>query len=61
MTEDGAAHHLDALASRYLGHPVRYFGDVIPIAFAETEIPVLCRIRPDHVVALDATSRRAGR
>jgi PPOX class probable F420-dependent enzyme len=61
MTEDGAREHLDALASKYVGHAVRYFGDVIPAAFAETEIPVLCRIRPDHVVALDATSRGSGR
>ena len=27
--------------------------------FAETEIPVLCRIRPTHVVALDATRPEA--
>jgi PPOX class probable F420-dependent enzyme len=56
MTTDGAARHLDALASKYLGKPVRYFGDVIPMRFAETEIPVLCRIRPDRVVAVDATT-----
>ena len=55
MTEEGAGRHLDAISSRYLGKPVRYFGDVIPIRFAETEVPVLCRIRPSHVVALDAT------
>jgi PPOX class probable F420-dependent enzyme len=54
MTEDGAGQHLNALASKYVGRPVRYFGDVIAARFAETEIPVLCRIRPDHVVALDA-------
>jgi PPOX class probable F420-dependent enzyme len=55
MTEAGAGRHLDELASKYIGRPVRYFGDVIPIRFAETEVPVLCRIKPDHVVALDAT------
>ena len=55
MTEDGAAAHLDALASKYAGRPIVYFGDAIPARFAETEMPVLCRIRPDHVVALDAT------
>ncbi len=55
MTEDGAAEHLDALASKYVGRPIRYFGECIPARFAETEIPVLCRIRPTHVVALDAT------
>jgi PPOX class probable F420-dependent enzyme len=54
MTEDGAGLHLDAISSRYLGKPVRYFGDVIPIRFAETEVPVLCRILPSHVVTLDA-------
>jgi PPOX class probable F420-dependent enzyme len=54
MTEVGAARHLDALASKYFRRPVRYFGDVIPERFAETEIPILCRIRPKHVVALDA-------
>ena len=61
MTEDGAGRHLDELASKYIGRRVRYFGDVIPMRFAETEIPVLCRIRPTHVVALDAEDRRQGR
>ncbi len=60
MTEDGAAEHLDALASKYAGRPIRYFGDAIPARFAETETPILCRIRPTHVVALDA-SERGGR
>jgi len=54
MTEAGATGHLDALASKYAGRPVRYFGDAIPTSFAQTETPVLCRIRPAHVVALDA-------
>jgi PPOX class probable F420-dependent enzyme len=53
ITEDGAGRHLDELASKYAGRPVRYFGDVLPVNFTETEIPVLCRIRPTHVVALD--------
>jgi PPOX class probable F420-dependent enzyme len=61
MTEAGALEHLDALASRYMGRPVRYFGDCIPAQFAETEVPVLCRIRPGHVVALDATGPECGR
>ena len=56
MTEEGAGRHLDEIASRYVGRPVRYFGDVVAARFAETEIPVLCRIRPTHVVALDATA-----
>ena len=62
MTEAGAAGHLDCLASKYAGRPVRFFGDAIPASFAETETPVLCRIRPAYVVALDATgpARRDG-
>ena len=55
MTEDGALAHLDAIASKYIGHRVRYFGDVIPLRNAEIEIPVLCRIRPARVVAVDAS------
>ncbi len=55
MTADGAGRHLDELASKYMGRPVRYFGECIPARFAETEVPVLCHIRPDHVVALDAS------
>jgi PPOX class probable F420-dependent enzyme len=58
MTEVGAAEHLDALASKYAGRQVRYFGDAVPARFAETEVPVLCRIRPMHVVALDARGLR---
>ena len=30
MTKAGAVGHLDALASKYVGRPVRFFGDVIP-------------------------------
>ena len=55
MTEDGALEHLDSLASRYAGRDIRYFGDAIPATFAETETPILCRVLPTHVVALDAT------
>lgn len=55
MTEEGAGRHLDELASKYAGRPISYFGDAIPARFAETEIPVICRIRPTYVVALDAT------
>lgn len=60
MTEDGASRHLDDLASKYLGRPVRYFGDVIPVGFAETEIPVLCRVKPTRVVAMDANGPGGG-
>ncbi len=55
MTEDGAGSHLDELASKYAGRPIRYFGDAIPARFADTEVPILCWIRPTHVVAVDAT------
>lgn len=61
MTEAGALAHLDALASKYAGRPIRYFGDAIPARFAETEVPVLCRIRPLHVTTLDAEARQDGR
>jgi PPOX class probable F420-dependent enzyme len=61
ITEEGAGRHLDELASKYAGRTIRYFGEVIPARFAETEIPVLCRIRPTRVVALDATRRGGGR
>ncbi len=59
MTESGAREHLDALASKYAGRPMRFFGDAIPARFAETEFPVLCRIRPTHVVAVDARTKRS--
>lgn len=57
MTETGAAEHLDSLASKYAGRPMRFFGDAIPARFEKTETPVLCRIRPTHVVAVDATGK----
>ena len=60
MTENGAADHLDALASKYAGRRIRYFGDAIPVRFAQTETPILCLIRPTHVVALDATGSGGG-
>jgi PPOX class probable F420-dependent enzyme len=54
MREDGALGHLDALASRYAGRPIRYFGECIPASFADSEVPVLCLIRPMFVTAMDA-------
>ena len=54
MTTAGAARHLDHLASAYARRPIHYFGDAIPARFAATETPVLCRIRPTRVVAVDA-------
>lgn len=61
MTETGAAAHLDALASRYAGRVVRYFGDVVPASLAATETPVLCRIKPTRVVTLEAPPSGIGR
>jgi len=45
--------HLDALSLRYTGL-APYFGGCVPAELAATETPVLCRIRPTCVVALDA-------
>ncbi len=49
-----ARHHLDALASKYAGRPIRYFGGAVPAELAALEEPILCRIRPTHVTAVDA-------
>jgi PPOX class probable F420-dependent enzyme len=49
-----AIEHLDALTSKHAGRPLCYFGGAVPLELAATEEPVLCRIRPTHVVALDA-------
>ena len=51
---DEALRHLDALASKYAGRPVSYFGGMVAASLVETEVPILCRIRPTFVVALDA-------
>ncbi|HMJ81344.1 MAG TPA: TIGR03618 family F420-dependent PPOX class oxidoreductase [Candidatus Dormibacteraeota bacterium] len=58
MTESGALQHLEALAEEYLGRRLRYFGEVIPAEFAASETPVLCRIAPTRLVAVDARGRR---
>jgi PPOX class probable F420-dependent enzyme len=54
MTETGAVEHLDQLASSYAGRQIHYYGGAIPASFAETEVPVMCRIRPVHVTAIGA-------
>lgn len=56
MTEDGALEHLDALSQLYTGK-TPYFGTCVPVEFKERETPVLCKILPTHVVALDATRK----
>ena len=53
MTEGGAGRHLDELASKYAGRPIRYFGGAIPARFARRR----SRSSADpatHVVAMDA-------
>lgn len=57
MTEDGALAHLDALSTLYTGK-APYFGTCVPAEFKERETPVLCKILPTHVVALDATKKQ---
>jgi PPOX class probable F420-dependent enzyme len=57
MSEHGALEHLDLLTSKYAGRPTHYFGDAIPEQFADTEVPVLCRILPKRVVARDWNAR----
>ncbi|MBN1963592.1 MAG: pyridoxamine 5'-phosphate oxidase family protein [Anaerolineae bacterium] len=52
MTEDGALAHLDGLSMLYTGR-APYFGEIIPAHYAETEIPVLVRIKPLRVIAND--------
>jgi PPOX class probable F420-dependent enzyme len=53
MSEHDAPQHLDDLSSKYAGRPVRYFGDMVPAHFADTEVPVLCHILPTRVLARD--------
>jgi PPOX class probable F420-dependent enzyme len=53
MTEDGALAHLDGLSELYTGASP-YFGACVAAELKETEIPVLCKIRPLRVVTLDA-------
>jgi PPOX class probable F420-dependent enzyme len=53
MTEEGATEHLDTLCELYTGRRP-YFGTCVPVELSDKEKPVLCRILPIHVVALDA-------
>jgi len=56
MTDVGAIAHLDGLSLRYTG-AAPYFGACVPADLAETEHPVLCVIRPERIVTLDARPR----
>jgi PPOX class probable F420-dependent enzyme len=57
MTETGAMEHLDGLAQLYTGS-TPYFGACVPAELRETEFPVLCKIKPLHVVTLDARQNK---
>ena len=58
MTETGALEHLDSLSDLYIGKSP-YFGECVSAELQDTEIPVLCRIRPDHIVTVDAQPKKA--
>ena len=55
-TEDGAMEHLDNLTFGYIGKKP-YFGVCVPAELREKEIPTLCKILPQHIVALDARKK----
>jgi len=56
MTETGALEHLDGLSELYIGRKP-YFGECVPAELQASETPVLCKILPVHVTALDARKR----
>lgn len=58
MTGDGAMEHLDHLTFLYTGKSP-YFGACVPAELREKETPILCKIRPTHVVALDARKNKS--
>lgn len=53
MTEEGAMEQLDRLSELYTGRRP-HFDECVPAEFQEKETPVLCRILPASVTALDA-------
>ena len=53
MTEESAMEHLDGLSELYTRRKP-YFGECVPAELKEKETPVLCKILPTHVIALDA-------
>lgn len=56
MTDEGAMEHLDNLTFNYIGRKP-YFGACVPAELREKEIPTLCKILPQHIVALDARKK----
>lgn len=57
MTGEGALEHLDNLSEVYTGRKP-YFGECVPAEFQKTETPVLCKIKPERVITLDARSKK---
>ena len=57
MTEKGALEHLDGLCELYTGKRP-YFGGCVPAELKEIEEPVLCKILPVRVIALDAECKK---
>ena len=53
MTETAALEHLDGLAELHIGKPP-FFGEYVPAELKQSEIPVLCKSRANHVVILYA-------
>lgn len=56
MTEEGALAHLDSLSMMYTGR-APYFGACVSAELKAVEVPVICRIQPQHVVTLDASRK----
>ena len=56
MLDEGAMAHLDGLSKRYTGAEP-YFGGCVPVELRETELPILCRILPNHIVTMDARKK----
>ena len=52
ISEKGAVAFLDHLSEVYTGRSP-YFGEVVPAGLEASEVPVLCKIAPTHVVAKD--------
>jgi PPOX class probable F420-dependent enzyme len=57
MTQEGALEHLDGLSELYTGRKP-YYGECVPAELKDIEIPVLCKIKPERVVTLDALLKK---
>jgi len=57
MTEEGALEHLDGLSELYIGRKP-YYGECVPVELKAVEVPVLCKVKPERVVTLDARSEK---